>query len=259
MGRKSGITSETAKRYLFDAGVIYKNYDFATGTGTLLGATKGGISFTVEREVLDRTPDGALGKTKGFRDVTTENANITAQMFEWTTENFKMSLPGADSEVDGSYDKITVERGIQDSDYIDNIVMVVKMPGGKIARFALLNALCDEGLEMSTSDDEESVPTVTFSAHYDPNDDLDKRPYRIDMPTETISYTLQYFAGNGGSIVGDSTQSVVSGADGSTVVATADTGKVFVKWSDNDSEVAERTDTNVTADVFAVAIFEDTI
>lgn len=257
MARKTGITAETGKRYLFDAGVIYKNYDFTTGTGTIIGATRGGASFTIEREVREVQVDGMLGKTKGFRRITSENAMISAQMVEWTTDVFKTALPGTADEVAGSFDKITCSRDINDDDYIDNITLVVKMPEGNVARFALFNALCDEGLEIATADEDESVPSVTFSAHYDPTDDLDKRPYRIDYPTATVSYTLQYFAGVGGSIVGESSQVVVSGADGSAVVATPDSGKTFVKWSDNDSEVATRQDANVTADVFAVAIFAD--
>ena len=257
MARKTGITADTQNRYFFDAGIVYKNYDFTTGIGTLLGATEGGVSFTIEREVKEIRPDGALGKMKGFRRITTENAQITAQMFEWTTDMFKLALPGTADQVAGSYDKITCSRDIEAADYVSNIVMVAKMPDGKIARFALLNALCDEGLEIGTTDGEEPAPTVTFSAHYDPSDDLDERPYRIDYPTETVSFSLQYFAGLGGSIVGDATQSVASGQDGTTVVATPAGGKQFVKWSDNDSAVATRQDTTVAADVFAVAIFED--
>jgi hypothetical protein len=70
-----------------------------------------------------------------------------------------------------------------------------------------------------------------------------------------VSYTLSYSAGVNGSIVGDATQSVVAGADGSVVVATPDDGYVFLKWSDNDSAVATRQDTAVAANVAAVAIF----
>ena len=183
MARKTGITTDTSKRYMFDAGVIYKNYNFTTGVGTLLGATSGGVTFTIERDVKEFGVDTLLGKTKGYRRIISENASITAQLFEWTSENVKMSLPGTDSVVDGDYNKITCSRDIEDSDYIDNIVMVVKMPDNKIARFGLFNALCDEGLEIATTDEEESVPSVTFSAHYDPTDDLDIRPYRIDIPT----------------------------------------------------------------------------
>lgn len=257
MARKTGITTETANRYYFDEGVLYKNYDFDTGVGTLMGATRGGVSFTIERDVRDSKPAGSLGKTKGFRRIISENAMITANMFEWTDAQFLTALPGCVSEVDGSYKKITCSRDILDADYIDNITLVVKKSDGNIARFAVLNALADEGLEISTTDEDESVPSVTFSAHYDPTGDLDIRPYRIDDPTATVSYTLTYTAGLGGSIVGDATQSVVAGEDGTTVVATPDVNKEFVKWSDNDSAVATRTDTSVAANVNAVAIFQD--
>ena len=259
MARKTGITTETVKRYYFDEGVLYKNYDFDTGIGTLMGATRGGVSFTVDRDIKETQPAGTLGKTKGFRRIIQDNAQITANLFEWTDAQFLTALPGCVSEVSGSYKKITCSRDILDADYIDNITLVVKKSNGSVARFAIFNALADEGLEISTTDEDESVPSVTFSAHYDPNGDLDIRPYRIDDPTETVSYTLTYSAGLGGSIVGDATQSVVSGEDGSTVVATPGSGKQFVKWSDNDNEVATRTDTAVSGNINAVAIFEDSL
>ena len=69
-------------------------------------------------------------------------------------------------------------------------------------------------------------------------------------------YTLTYIAGSGGSIDGETskTQTVNYGASGDPVTAVPDTGRHFVKWSD-DSTDNPRTDTNVTDDITVEAEF----
>ena len=69
------------------------------------------------------------------------------------------------------------------------------------------------------------------------------------------TYTLTYTAGPGGSVVGQSPQTVNCGADGTTVTPVPDAGYHFVGWSDG-STANPRTDTNVTADISVVANFE---
>jgi len=69
------------------------------------------------------------------------------------------------------------------------------------------------------------------------------------------AFVLTYNAGVGGSITGITPQIVNSGLDGTEVVATPDSHYSFVKWSDNNSTVAARTDTNVTADITTTASF----
>jgi ribosome-associated toxin RatA of RatAB toxin-antitoxin module len=76
----------------------------------------------------------------------------------------------------------------------------------------------------------------------------------VTVEFEKISYTLTYTAGENGSITGDSPQSVKYGENGSEVTAVPNDGYHFVKWSD-DVETAERTDTNVTADITVTAEF----
>jgi hypothetical protein len=72
-------------------------------------------------------------------------------------------------------------------------------------------------------------------------------------------YTLSYTAGSGGTISGTSPQTVPAGGSGSPVTAVPGTvpspGFYFVKWSDNNSTVASRTDTNVQANISATAVF----
>ena len=68
------------------------------------------------------------------------------------------------------------------------------------------------------------------------------------------TYTLAYTAGNGGSIVGSSTQVVNFGSNGTTVTATPNTGYHFVSWSDG-VLTAARQDLAVAANVTVTANF----
>ena len=69
-----------------------------------------------------------------------------------------------------------------------------------------------------------------------------------------VSYTLTYSAGEGGTISGSASQTVVSGASGVEVTAVADSGYGFSQWSDG-VLTAARTDTNITANLSVTATF----
>ena len=67
-------------------------------------------------------------------------------------------------------------------------------------------------------------------------------------------FTLDYTAGDHGSIAGESPQTVAQGTDGAPVTAVPDAGYRFDKWSDGVA-TATRTDTNVLSDIAVTATF----
>ncbi len=68
------------------------------------------------------------------------------------------------------------------------------------------------------------------------------------------SYQLNYFAGENGSLEGETTQTVQHGEDGEPVVAIPDQGYHFISWSDDVTE-NPRTDLNVTGPIQVTALF----
>jgi len=68
------------------------------------------------------------------------------------------------------------------------------------------------------------------------------------------SYTLTYSAAANGTLTGDSSQEVLYNGDGTTVTAVPAVGYHFVNWSDGVT-TAERTDTNIDADLNVTANF----
>ena len=69
-------------------------------------------------------------------------------------------------------------------------------------------------------------------------------------------FNVSYLVEGGGDIEGEPEQPVLAGGDASPVVAVAEDGWVFVKWSDGIEDPA-RTDLNVTEDLTVTAIFEE--
>ncbi len=73
-------------------------------------------------------------------------------------------------------------------------------------------------------------------------------------PNVIDAYTLTYTAGAGGTISGDSPQTIAHGSNGTPVEAVPDTHYHFVDWSDGSTD-NPRTDTDVTADITVTANF----
>ena len=74
------------------------------------------------------------------------------------------------------------------------------------------------------------------------------------VPPGEDTCTLTYIAGTGGSISGETRQTVSHGSDGAPVTAEPDSGYYFVDWSDGVA-TASRTDASVTADITVTAAF----
>jgi hypothetical protein len=194
MSRKAhGITTETTKRFAIDSGAVYINLG-ETGE-RLLGATRGGNTFTVEQDIKVIEVDGSKGKLKGARRVIESNASIVANLLELTTANIMTAIAGAtavnytdptSTPATNTHDDIRRTRNISDIDYITNVAIVGKVSGTNENIICMVyNALADEGLELAFEDREEGVLEVTFSAHFNP-DDLDTEPWSIKYPKATV-------------------------------------------------------------------------
>jgi hypothetical protein len=253
MTRKTGVTRQTARRLILDAGAIYLNWGLPDER--LLGATEGGASFTLEQEIREPEIDGLPGPLAGTRRVTSVHPRITARLLEQTTRNILIEIAGAESEVENGYDVITREGWvIPESAHIANVAIIGTVSGSENPIvIMILNALADGGVELSFEDENEAGPEVQFTGHFDV-DNLQAEPWKILNPRFT-HFTLTYTAGANGSIVGPNPQSVEEGDDGLTVTATPDEGYEFVAWSDG-VETAARRDMNVQEAITVTATFD---
>ena len=187
MARQHGVTTDTYKNLVIDSGAVYKNYGEAGEA--LLGATRGGNTFTVEQEVRNMEVDGAKGPVKGFRRITNVTASITANFVEFSKEVLNLAMVGSDiadypDTPSKTHDQITRALEIAIGDYLTNIAIVGEVTGNSTYPCVAIikNVIADGNLEISHAPNDESVVAVTFKAHFD-SGDLDDEPWEVRYPT----------------------------------------------------------------------------
>lgn len=191
---KTGYTDKTAKNYLINAATVYTNVTYTEGTGfsgTLHGATQGGVTVTIEQTYRDIEVDGTSHmKVKGNKVLESANATITANVKEFTAETIRRSLNGTirtatGTEGPAAYKVIETKRFISDTDYLNNMAVVGTLSGTNEPVIVILdNVLSTSGLDLSTEDNSEAVVEQTYEAHADVDQLLgDDFPWRILFPT----------------------------------------------------------------------------
>lgn len=191
--KKNGVTTNTPKKIQLGAGTIYKNLKFANNawSGSILGATSGGNTYTISNEQRDLGADidGVHVKVKGLVVKQGETASMEINMAELSEELIKRAIIGeADSNTTVSgFNVIKTKEAIEDSDYLDNIAFVGFTAENKPIIIIMENALCTSGLSNNPKDKDPTVSKLTFECTAELNengDDYDVLPVRIYMPTE---------------------------------------------------------------------------
>jgi hypothetical protein len=254
MDKLSGIDANTQNRLLYDAGIVYVNYGLAGQK--VLGVTRGGNTCSIEQEIRQMAMDGAPGDVKGDKRRVKATAKLSINMLTMSDDVLRAALTNADAAVGGTHTVYTREKQISNSSYYDNVTLVLQKSGtSALFGFKLKNALPTSNFELGASDDDESVTKIDFVGHFSPTA-LDEEPWEIFNPLETsaVYYTLTYSAGSNGSIIGNTSQTVLAGQSGSAVYAAAADGYVFSAWSDA-KPGNPRTDASVSGNVTVSASF----
>jgi len=191
----TGVTSGTAKHLQLDAGAFFKNFDpatdtFASASSKLIGATAGGGSFAAVPTIRRIEVDGLKGATKGYEALDEWQVTLTANVKEITVDSMSLALATATSAdtkspssvTSNNYTKITASNEIADTDYLTNVTWVGRLSGSQTPIIIVVkNALCTNGLTLTTADKSEGVIALTLTGHYDVSD-LDTPPFEIYYP-----------------------------------------------------------------------------
>lgn len=180
----TGFNADTAKNLLLDAGAIYKNFDKTTFTGTLIGATQGGNSFSAKPTMRNIPVDGVKSEhVKGLTVIDAWVVSLTTNLLEITKDTLTIALGVVDKTGhDENYDSIRGKNYIGENDYLDNVAFVGKISGsGKPVIIIVENALNHEGLQLAMQDAGEGVLPVTLYGHM-ASDNLDNPPFEILYP-----------------------------------------------------------------------------
>ena len=181
MARQHGVTTNTSSRLVLDAGALYLDYD--EGGQALIGATRGGATFTVEQEIREIEIDGALGPIKNLRRITRAVPKLTCTLLEMTLAQFKRMIPASASTSSAPHDVITrITNVLAAGDYLTNVAIVAEMSGQTNPVIVKVkNALFTGPFSLTTTDQDEGTIPVEVEGHY-LDTDLDTEPWEIKFP-----------------------------------------------------------------------------
>lgn len=142
---------------------ILLGYGVVTVADTPIGLTRGGSSFTVEREIRNIEADGDRGQVKGRIVIDTENAKLTVNALELFNADDMSKYYPAITNTTGT---VTSTLNIAAGDYND-VKWEGKTKDGEPITIIVKDAINIDNLEWTLEDKNEVVPALGFTASYD--------------------------------------------------------------------------------------------
>jgi len=198
-GGTTGLRADTFNKLQLNAGVLMKNVDYSSISdsaalkaaianvisggsspiGTLIGATRGGGTFTVTREMRTPEIDGMRYGFKGSDFVDSTDAYLSTTLLEVTPANMELLLGSGDTTTSGKKDTITMNTAIAVGDYLTNVCWVGDISGGDMVLICLKNAINTADFTFTYTDKGEGTLAAEFHARQAAVDDYDEAPFEI--------------------------------------------------------------------------------
>ncbi len=142
---------------------ILLGYGVVSVGATPIGLTRGGSSFTVEREFRNIEADGDRGPVKGRIVIDTEVATLNVNALElFDDTKMKAYYPGLDITLK----KMTSTLKIIAGDHSD-VTWTGKTLNGDSVTITVEDAINMGNIEWNLEDKNEVVPEIAFTATYD--------------------------------------------------------------------------------------------
>jgi hypothetical protein len=163
---------------------ILLGYGVVSIGSTPIGLTRGGSSFTVEREIREIEADGDRGPVKGRLVIDREVAKLNVNALElFNAVDMNKYYPGLsitpDHETTPTKNTVTGTLSIVAGNYND-IKWVGATKDGKSVTIIVEDALNMSNLEWSLEDKSEVVPSLEFTATYDEST-RNTPPYKVEF------------------------------------------------------------------------------
>lgn len=193
-GLTTALRKETFKKLQLNAGIVLKNFDYTAITtasalktaveaaktaGTMLGATRGGGTFTATRETRTPDVDGMRYDFKGGLYVDKIDVNLSTTLLEITPDNLVTALGSGEKTTSGSKTTIKMHTAISDEDYLENICWIGDTAEEGFVIICLLNAINMADFSLTWADKNEGTLPVEMHATQDEVDDYDYAPFEI--------------------------------------------------------------------------------
>lgn len=259
-GRYIFLKTEDTKSRLSMTTGSYGSEQTASGTTESIKDRWVNYTMVVTPDQISLYADGVL---LGSEDVSTQVTDLGINLLSYLGRSFY----AADGFFKGCFDNVEVFNRAMDADEIaarrEVTVNYVAEEGGKIQGNATqtiprsgkteeVTAVAEEGYVFTgwsdgkteaVRSDSNVTENVTYTAKF---------AKKSEPSVEKV--TVEYVAGEGGSIQGTATQVIEKGGNTTQVTAVALAGYTFSKWSDGVT-MASRSDRNVTASMKVTAIF----
>ena len=209
-GLTSPIRSETFENLQLNAGIFIKNF-YSTGSATsdstalktavasaisagtnILGATRGGGTFTVTREIRTPDVDGMRYPFKGGDFVDSVDAFLSTTLIEVTPDSLVATLGNAGATTSGKKTTIKMHTAIESSDYLTDLCWIGDIADGRLVMICLKNALNTADFTLTFTDKGEGTLSAEFHARQASVNDYDYAPFEI------IYFDKPATAGGGG-------------------------------------------------------------
>ena len=145
----------------------------------LLGATRGGGSFTVARELRQPDVDGRRYGFKGDTFVDSVDAQLSTTIVEMTLENFELAFGGYTATGTSPKQTLKMKTAIATTDYLTNICWIGDLADGKLVLICLLNTINEADITFTFTDKGEGTIPGEFHAKQSGVNDYDTAPFEI--------------------------------------------------------------------------------
>lgn len=191
----TGLRPDTFKNLQLNAGVFLINFDYSAiadasaletailealedGTG-ILGATRGGGTFTCTPEVRNIEADGKRYEFVGSTIFDSWTVSMTGTLLEVNADNFRRVLSSADITTAANKKTAKIRTDIDATkDYISSLVWVGDTSEGMVL-ISLKNALNVSGANFTFADKGEGTLPFEFHAHQNSVADMEYAPCEI--------------------------------------------------------------------------------
>lgn len=193
-GSTNALREETFDHLQLNCGVFLKDFDYTnitdagalatavsaaiTAGDDLLGATRGGGTFQVSREMRNPEIDGLRYRFKGGVFVDSTDPYLSTTLVETTPENFALALGGT-ATTTGKITKVTMPTAISDETYLDNLCWIGDLADGRFVLICLYNALNTADFTFTFTDKSEGTTAVEFHGCQDKVNDYDEAPFEV--------------------------------------------------------------------------------
>lgn len=133
--------------------------------GTTVGLTRGGGTFSVEREYRVIEADGDFGPVKGRVRKIRSTPKLTINMLEITATQMPKMYPALKKTATAGSDLIEGAANVDPSDYVE-VTFIGATKDGKEVIISVQNAINMENIDLSLVDKEEVVATLTYTGTY---------------------------------------------------------------------------------------------